>query len=207
MSPAQEDQELRSEGRDARPAGPAAAGDPPPPATTQGAVPPTTSPTGEAEQQDGAQAVEEDFEKLLKDAHRERDEYLELAKRTKADFENYRKRMAQETQTAGARAKAALVGELVHVVDNLERALEATDTDNPLVQGIQLTYRDLCVALENHGVEALDPVGERFDPTWHQALTTKPSQDHEPGVVIATERKGYRLGDQLIRPALVIVSE
>jgi molecular chaperone GrpE len=184
----------------ARPAGPAAAGDPPPPAQQEG-VPPTTSPAGDADQ------VEQDFDALLKDAHRERDEYLELAKRTKADFENYRKRMSQETQAAGARAKAALVGELVHVVDNLERALEAADTNNTLVQGIQLTHRDLCMALENHGVEALEPVGEQFDPTWHQALTTKPSQDHEAGVVIATERKGYRLGDQLIRPALVIVSE
>src|SRR3954447_18338714 len=91
----------------ARPAGPAAAGDPPSPATTQGMVPPTTSPTGDSDQ------VEQDFDALLKDAHRERDEYLELAKRTKADFENYRKRMSQETQAAGARAKAVLVGELV----------------------------------------------------------------------------------------------
>ena len=193
MSPAQDE--------GARPAGPAAAGDPPSPATTQETVPPTTSPTGEAEQ------VEQDFDALLKDAHRERDEYLELAKRTKADFENFRKRMSSEVQAAGARAKAALAGELVHVVDNLERALEAADTENPLVQGIQLTLRDLYAALNNHGVEAFDPVGERFDPTWHQALTTKPSQDHEAGTVLVTERKGYRLGDQLIRPALVIVSE
>jgi len=161
----------------------------------------SSPPAGEADQ------VEQDFEQLLQDAHRERDEYLELAKRTKADFENYRKRMSQEVQDAGTRAKAALVGELVHVVDNLERALEAADTDNSLVQGIQLTHRDLYMALNNHGIEAFDPIGERFDPTWHQALTTKPSKDHEPGIVIATERKGYRLGDQLIRPALVIVSE
>jgi len=92
-------------------------------------------------------------------------------------------------------------------VDNLERALEAADTENPLVQGIKLTQRDLYMALNNHGVEAIDPVGEPFDPTWHQALTTKPSQDHEAGIVLVTERKGYRLDDQLIRPALVIVSE
>jgi len=185
----------------ARPAGPAAAGDPPSPATTQETVPPTASPTGDADQ------VEQDFEALLKDAHRERDEYLELAKRTKADFENFRKRMSSEVQAAGARGKAALAGELVHVVDNLERALEAADTENPLVQGIKLTQRDLYMALNNHGVEAIDPVGEPFDPTWHQALTTKPSQDHEAGIVLVTERKGYRLDDQLIRPALVIVSE
>jgi molecular chaperone GrpE len=200
--------DLQDEG--ARPAGPAAAGDPPPPATAQEVVPPTTSPTGDADQ------VEQDFEALLKDAHRERDEYLELARRTKADFENYRKRMATEVQASAARGKAALVGELVHVLDNLERALKAAESDDAgppqaakeaLAHGVRLTHDDVLGAFKNHGVEAFDPVGESFDPMWHQALTTKPSEDHEAGIVIATERKGYRIGDQLIRPALVIVSE
>jgi molecular chaperone GrpE len=185
----------------AKPAGPVSDTSPAP----TGAGPASSPPTGEA--------VEQDIDALLAEAHKERDEYLELAKRTKADFDNYRKRMSSEVEAASARGKAALVGELVHVVDNLERALEAvqpgsapTPTDS-LVEGIRLTHRDLCMALENHGVEVIDPEGERFDPTWHQALTTKPSQKHEPGFVISTERKGYRLGEQLIRPALVIVSE
>ncbi|HMI80234.1 MAG TPA: nucleotide exchange factor GrpE [Solirubrobacterales bacterium] len=191
---------LPSDGRgteERRPAGPVS-DSPSPPGGGDGLSSP---PAGDADQ------VEQDFDALLADAHKERDEYLELAKRTKADFENFRKRMSQEVQAAGTRSKAALVGELVHVVDNLERALEAAETDNPLAQGVQLTYRDLCMALDNHGVEVFDPVGEKFDPTWHEALTTKPAEDSEPGTVIETMQKGYRLGDQLIRPARVIVSE
>jgi len=168
--------------------------------------PPTPPPAGEASDQ-----VEQDLEALLADTQRERDEYLELAKRTKADFENYRKRMASEVQAAAARGKAALVGELVHVIDNLERALDATNdssqNEDALIQGIQLTYRDLCMALENHGVETVDPVGERFDPAWHEALTTKPADGTEPGVVVEVMQKGYRMGEQLVRPARVVVSE
>jgi len=192
-----------------RPAGPVAAGDPPPPAVAKassGVGPPTPPPAGEASDQ-----VEQDLEALLADTQRERDEYLELAKRTKADFENYRKRMASEVQAAAARGKAALVGELVHVIDNLERALDATNdssqNEDALIQGIQLTYRDLCMALENHGVETVDPVGERFDPAWHEALTTKPADGTEPGVVVEVMQKGYRMGEQLVRPARVVVSE
>src|SRR6476659_7719327 len=95
-----------------RPAGPAAAGDPPPPATTQGAVPPTTSPAGDTSEEDGAQAVEADFDALLADAHKERDEYLELARRTKADFENFRKRVAGDVQAAQARGKIEVAREV-----------------------------------------------------------------------------------------------
>src|SRR5690242_5724221 len=100
--------ELKDEGP--RPAGPAAAGDPPSPATTQETVPPTTSPTGEVDQSE-AREVEEDFDALLADAQRERDEYLDLARRTKADFENYRKRVANDIQAAQARGKGEVARE------------------------------------------------------------------------------------------------
>jgi molecular chaperone GrpE len=170
----------------------------------------STPPADEAEQ------VETDLDALLADTQRERDEYLELAKRTKADFENFRKRMAAEVQAAATRGKAALVGELVHVIDNLERALEAAGIDpadedstpeNPLAQGILLTYRDLCLALKGNDVEAVDPKGEKFDPTAHEALSTVAADGVESGVVVETMQKGYRLGEQLIRPARVVVSE
>src|SRR3982750_3078921 len=108
MSAAQDGQETdeRRPAQDegARPAGPAAAGDPPPAAEQQG-VPPTASPTGGADQSE-AREVEEDFDALLAGAQRERDEYLELAKRTKADFENFRKRVASDVQAAAARGEA-----------------------------------------------------------------------------------------------------
>jgi molecular chaperone GrpE len=206
MSPSREDQELRSEGPGARPAGPAAAGDPPPPARQEG-VPPTTSPTGETADQDGAQAVEEDFEKLLKDAHQERDEYLELAKRTKADFENYRKRMGAEVQAAQARGKVSVAREVIDAVDNLERALEAADGEpEGLRSGVEMVLGGLRETLSRNGVEAVDPKGEKFDPTKHEALSTQPVDGTESGVVVEVLQKGYALGDQLVRPARVVVS-
>ncbi len=206
MSPAQEDQELRSEGPDARPAGPAAAGDPPPPARQEG-VPPTTSPTGDAADQDGAQAVEEDFEKLLRDAHQERDEYLELAKRTKADFENYRKRMAADVKAAQARGRIEVAREVIDAVDNLERALEAADGDpEGLRSGVEMVLGGLRETLSRNGVEVVDPKGEKFDPNRHEALSTQPVDGTENGVVIEVLQKGYALGDQLVRPARVVVS-
>jgi molecular chaperone GrpE len=155
------------------------------------------------------------LEALLADAHSERDEYLELAQRTKADFENYRKRMAAETQAAAVRGKAELANGLIGVIDNLERALQAADIDagaaqapeEPLAQGILLTYRELGAVLERAGVNGFDPAGEKFDPTWHEALSTQSAEGTEAGIVVETMQKGYRLGDQLIRPARVVVSE
>ncbi len=159
-----------------------------------------------------AQAVESDFDALLADTQRERDEYLDLAKRTRADFENYRKRMAAEAQAAAARGKAELAQGLIGVIDNLERALEAAGIDSaepeePLAQGILLTYRELKGVLERTGIEALDPKGEKFDPAWHEALSTQPANGMESGTVLEVMQKGYRLDDQLIRPARVVVSE
>ncbi len=191
----------------ARPAGPAAAGDPPPPATTQEGVPPTTSPTGEAVEQDGAQAVEEDFEKLLQDAHRERDEYLELAQRTKADFENYRKRMAADVKAAQIRGKVEVAREVIDAVDNLERALEAADGDpEGLRAGVEMVLSGLRETLTRNGVEVVDPKGEKFDPNRHEALSTQPVEGTESGVVVEVLQKGYTLDDQLVRPARVVVS-
>ncbi len=207
-----------------RPAGPVGAGDPPPPPVAKassGVGPPTPPPAGgtapaEESGQSDADQVERDFEALLADAQREKEEYLELARRTQADFENYRKRMATEVQAATTRGKAALIGELVHVIDNLERALEVAGIDpggggeaseEALAQGIVLTYRDLCRALEGNGVEVIDPQGEKFDPTWHEALSTQAVEGGEPGVVVEVVQKGYRLGERLVRPARVVVSE
>jgi molecular chaperone GrpE len=164
----------------------------------------------------GGAQVEKDLDALLADTRQERAEYLDLAKRTKADFENYRKRMAAEVAAANARGKAALVGELIHVIDNLERALEAAGIDSAdeapapaeaLAQGILLTYRELCTALQRAGVEPLDTAGEKFDPNLHEALSTRAADGAEAGTVVDVMQKGYRLGEQLIRPARVVVAE
>ena len=149
------------------------------------------------------------------DIEAERDEYLELAQRTKADFENYRKRVAGETASAQRRGKAELAGELVPVLDNLERALLSADidpagelsVDGALEQGIVLTYRDLRETLERAGVEAYDPSGEKFDPELHEAISTRPAGDAEPGTVVDVAEKGYRIDGQVIRAARVVVGE
>jgi molecular chaperone GrpE len=181
-----------------RPAGPVEAGDPPPAAEQQG-VPPTTPPTGEA--------VEQDINALLEDAQKERDEYLELAKRTKADFENFRKRVANDVQAAQARGKAEVAREVIDAVDNLERALEASDGEGDgLASGVEMVLGGLRETLKKHGIDAVDPKGEKFDPNQHEALSTMAVEGTESGTVVEVMQKGYRLGDQLIRPARVVVS-
>jgi len=189
--------ELRDEG--GRPAGPVDAGDPPPAAEQQG-VPPTTPPTGEADQ------VEQDFDALLADAQREKDEYLDLARRTKADFENFRKRVASDVQAAQARGKSEVAREVIEAVDNLERALEAGGGDGDLASGVEMVLNGLRETLSRNGIEAVDPKGEKFDPNQHEALSTMPVEGTESGTVVEVLQKGYVLGDQLIRPARVVVS-
>jgi molecular chaperone GrpE len=183
-----------------RPAGPVAEGDSPahPPES-----PPSAPPAGEADQ------VEHDLDSLLADTQRERDEYLELAKRTKADFENYRKRMASEVQAAQARGRIEVAREVIDAADNLERALAAADSDNGegLSAGVEMVLGGLRETLTRNGIEAVDPQGERFDPTQHEALSTQPVDGAQSGVVVEVVQKGYRLGEQLIRPARVVVSE
>jgi molecular chaperone GrpE len=197
-----------------QPAGPAPAGDPPPPPVAKAsseAVPPAGSPAGDTADQDDEQ-VERDLDALLAQAHKERDEYLELAKRTKADFENYRKRVAADLQLAASRGKLELAPGLIDAVDNLERALQAAgldpegDSEDGLAHGVILVFRGLREALVRNGIEVVDPKGERFDPNVHEALSTQPVDGTEPGTVVEVMQKGYRLGDQLIRPARVVVS-
>ncbi len=165
------------------------------------------------ENPDTGQQVEADFDQLLADTQRERDQYLELAKRTKADFENYRKRMAAEVQAATARGRGELIRDVVPVLDDLERAIQAAgldpqgDSDEGLAHGVLLVFRSLRDSLARNGVEAVDPKGEKFDPTAHEALSTQSVEGTESGVVVEVLQKGYRLGDQLVRPARVVVSE
>ena len=137
----------------------------------------------------------------------ERDRYLELAQRTQADFENYRKRAAKDAASAGMRAKAGLVRELLPVLDNLERALDHADEGDPLLEGVRLVHADLVGVLQRSGVEAFDPSGEPFDPTVHEALSTRPQEGAHPGVVLDVVEKGYRLNETILRPARVVVSQ
>lgn len=158
------------------------------------------------DQDQGADRVEEDFEALLADAQREKEEYLDLARRTKADFENFRKRVAGDVQAAQARGKAEVAREVIDAVDNLERALETSDSGDGLAAGVEMVLGGLRETLTRNGIEAVDPKGEKFDPHRHEALSTQPVEGTESGVVVEVMQKGYVLGDQLIRPARVVVS-
>lgn len=160
----------------------------------------------EAVQEDGGQEVEQDLDALLSDAQKERDEYLELARRTKADFENFRKRVATDLQAAETRGKVSVAREVIDAVDNLERALEAAGEGEGLAEGVTMVLGGLRETLARNGVEVVDPKGEKFDPTRHEALSTQPVEGAESGTVVEVLQKGYVLGDQLVRPARVVVS-
>jgi molecular chaperone GrpE len=140
-------------------------------------------------------------------ALRERDEYLALAQRTQADFENWRKRAAKEAAAAGERAKSGLVRELLPVVDNLERALaSAEESEQHLAEGVRLVHSELLAVLERNGVEQFDPEGEKFDPEVHEALSTREADGAKAGLVLDVVEKGYKANGTVLRPARVVVS-
>ena len=146
-------------------------------------------------------------EEADEDIRAERDRYLDLAKRTQADFDNFRKRAAKDSANAGARAKAGLVRELLPVVDNLERALaSAGENDSALAEGVRLVHADVMGVLERNGIVAAEPAGEKFDPTEHEAVSMRTEDGAEAGIVLDVVEKGYKLNDTVIRPARVVVS-
>ncbi len=136
------------------------------------------------------------------------DEYLALAQRTQADFENYRKRAAREAAAAQERGVAKLVKELLPAIDNLDRALKAAavDDDSQLAVGIRLVHTDLLAALARVGVEPFSPDGEQFDPQLHEAVAQQPVDGLESGLVAEVFQQGFRLGDSVLRPARVLVA-
>jgi molecular chaperone GrpE len=162
------------------------------------------------------EAVERDLDSLVEDLRRERDEYLELAQRARADFENYRKRAAREGADALVRGKTEVGKAVLPALDALERALadpaapgrEAEEAaGSGLAEGLALVHKELASALVSAGIEPIDPAGESFDPSLHEALSSRPAENGEDsGVVVETVQRGYRLGDMLIRPARVVVT-
>jgi molecular chaperone GrpE len=154
-----------------------------------------------------AAEIEDELDELVQTAA-ERDEYLALAQRTQADFENYRKRVAREAVNAKGRGIATLAKELFPALDNLDRALAAAAQDDPLLEGVRLVRCELADALARVGVEAFSPVGEAFDPALHEAMATtgEPVEGAESGTVVEVYQPGYRLGTSIIRPARVLVA-
>ena len=148
-----------------------------------------------------------ELEEQLAEVERERDEYLNDLKRVAADFENYRKRVARDQEGLVARAHERLVKELLPVLDDLERALEAAaqHEEAKLEEGVRLVHRELVEALAREGLIEVETDGQ-FDPHVHEALVSQPSEQ-EDGSVIEVLQKGYRLGDRVLRPARVVVSQ
>jgi molecular chaperone GrpE len=142
----------------------------------------------------------------LEALQQERDELVDTLQRVQAEFDNYRKRAARDQQSLVARAHERLVKELLPVLDDLERALEAAEAheEAKLEEGVALVARSFADVLRKEGLEEVATDG-RFDPHVHEALLSQPS-DEEEGAVIEVLQKGYRLGDRVIRPARVVIS-
>jgi len=160
---------------------------------------------GSVGEDDEAREVEGDLDELVATAA-QRDEYLALAQRTQADFENYRKRVARESAAAQERGVAKLAKELLPALDNLDRALEAADQQDPLLEGVRLVRAELAAALARVGVESYDPAGEPFDPAHHEAMAQQPVEGADSGTVVEVYQPGYRLNGTVIRPARVVVA-
>ncbi len=142
----------------------------------------------------------------LEQLAKERDEYLDALQRLKAEFENYRKRVARDQGNLVARASERLVKQLLPILDDLERALVAASEheEAQLEEGVELVHRALADALAREGLVEVDTEGD-FDPHTQEALLAQPS-DAKEGAVIEVLQKGYKLGDHVLRPARVVVS-
>jgi molecular chaperone GrpE len=151
------------------------------------------------------QAVQQDLDELAAKAA-ERDEYLALAQRTQADFDNYRKRMARENAAAADRGAGRLAKELLPALDHLELALKSAGEESEVAKGFAMVRDELFAALDRAGIQAFSPEGEAFDPNEHEAMVQQPAEGAEPGTVLEVYQRGYRINGAVLRPARVVVA-
>jgi len=147
----------------------------------------------------------EELEENLIEAEEERDEYEKLAKKTKADFENYKRKKDERKERWQNEAQRDLAEDLISVIDNFERALSMADEDSSIYQGVKMISDELMDALEKKGLERIDAEGEEFDPRIHNAVDTE--EHEEENKVLEQKKPGYRHGEKILRPAEVVVSE
>jgi molecular chaperone GrpE len=163
----------------------------------------------ETPEQEAAGEVEHDLDELLARAGKA-DEYLALAQRTQADFENFRKRMTRDVAAAEARGVSRLAKELLPALDNLGRALAAAEAEGEaaghLGAGVKLVHDELLAALQRVGIEPFSPQGERFDPNEHEAMAQQPIEGAEAGTVVEVYQQGFRQNGSVLRPARVVVA-
>ena len=143
----------------------------------------------------------------LKEAQAKADEYLNLAQRVQADFENFRRRTKATRAEAFEDGAREFIKQLLPVVDNLERAIAQESSDEQLLTGVKLVYKQLMETLEKRGVTVIDRPGEKFDPNLENAVMQGTAEEGEPGTVCAVLQKGYKMGDFVLRHAMVKVVE
>ncbi len=152
------------------------------------------------------EAAEQEMEKQLADALSKCEEYLNLAQRVQADFDNFRRRNSAVRAEAYEEGKRDTVEKLLPVLDNIERALaSAGEEESPLKSGVELVHRGLWETLQKLGVEVIDRAGEVFDPELENAVLQGTEDEGEPGTVCLVLQKGYRVGPRVIRHAMVKV--
>lgn len=175
----------------------------------QGSSAPGSPEPGAEPNTDAGKVVEEELDELAT-ALAERDEYKDLALRAKADFENYRKRADKKVGEARGVAVAGVIRELLPVVDNLDRAVEAAGDvpqGDAFADGVRLVHADLHSVLDRLGLTQLDPTGEAFDPNFHEAISQAPAPEGTPpGTILEVVQKGFQLGEVVVRPARVVVA-
>ncbi len=173
------------------------------------ATPDDAAPDTEATETPAASEVPADRGEPVEAVRVQRDEYYDLLLRKTAEFDNYRKRTERERRDAGDRAVAEFVTELLQVVDDLDRAAGAEAGGGGVDayrEGIDLIRRRLADLLARRGVTAVDPLGEDFDPHVHEAVVREHDPTRRDGEVVEVLAKGYRMGDRLLRPAMVKVA-
>jgi molecular chaperone GrpE len=143
------------------------------------------------------------------EAAKQRDEYLDLLKRKTAEFDNFRKRVERERRDLAEWAAADVLTEVLAVMDDFERALtvEAPPEAQAYRAGIELIHRQLQELVRKRGATAIDSIGEKFDPHVHQAVAYEETEGAREGEIVGELRKGYKLGDRLLRPAMVKVAK
>jgi molecular chaperone GrpE len=187
----------------------ASQGSTPPGSSEPGGVPLSPSPSAAPTDSEGAEVIEEELDELSR-AVLERDEFKDLALRAKADSENYRKRADKRVAETRGVAVAGVIRELLPVVDNLDRAVDAAGAvaeGDAFAEGVRLVHADLHSVLDRLGLTQQDPTGEQFDPNFHQAISQAPATEGRPaGTIVETVQKGFLLGDVVVRPASVVVA-
>ncbi len=159
----------------------------------------------ESAEQETCGREQTEIERKLAEAEKLRDEYLSLAQRVQADFDNFRRRNRQVASDSFEDGARAFIKTILPVCDNLERALKEYRENDPLYEGVQLVMRQLMDALSQRGVQVVSRQGEVFDPTLEDAVAPGDTGEGEPGTVCEVLQKGYRMGDVILRHAMVRV--